>query len=47
MLVELIELAFMYAHEIGRIAEDPNGAALTEPKLCAASPKSANGSTTG
>lgn len=37
----------MYAQEIGRIAEDPNGAALTDPKLWAASPKSARGSTTG
>lgn len=40
-------LTLMYAQEIGNIADDPKGAALTEPKLCAASPKSANGSTTG
>jgi hypothetical protein len=38
---------FIYAQEMGKIAEDPKGAALTEPKLCAASPKSANGFTTG
>lgn len=37
----------MYAQEMGRIADDPYGAALTEPKLWAASPKSANGSITG
>lgn len=33
----------IYAHEIGRIADEPYGAALTEPKLCAESPRSITG----
>ena len=37
----------MYAHEIGRIADDPYGAALTTPNERDSTPISAIGFTTG
>lgn len=33
----------MYAHEIGRIAEEPHGAALTTPNDFALDPRACNG----
>lgn len=37
----------MYAQEIGKIAEEPNGAALTTPNDLDSFPIDANGFTTG
>jgi hypothetical protein len=42
-----INLTLIYAHEMGRIADDPNGAALTTPNDLEWRPISAIGFTTG